>query len=113
MRAALAQPREHAVDTLDVQRPGRATAVRFSSTVSDRKTLRSCGTQPMPARARASGGAAVTSRPSMAIVPANRRVTPTMVLTSVVLPTPLRPSTASASPGATVSETPDTTMASP
>ena len=38
-----------------VQGPGRATAVRFSSTVSDLKMLRSCGTQPMPAGARWSG----------------------------------------------------------
>jgi len=35
-----------------VQRPGRSTAVRFSSTVSERKMLRSCGTQPIPAWAR-------------------------------------------------------------
>jgi hypothetical protein len=32
--------------------PGRATAVRFSSTVSDLKMLRSCGTQPIPGCAR-------------------------------------------------------------
>ena len=32
--------------------PGRATAVRFSCTVSDLKMLRSCGTQPTPAWAR-------------------------------------------------------------
>ena len=41
-----------------VHGPGRATAVRFSSTVSDWKMLRSCGTQPMPARARVSGASA-------------------------------------------------------
>ena len=46
-----------------VHGPGRATAVRFSSTVSDLKMLRSCGTQPMPAAARRCGGSAVTSLP--------------------------------------------------
>ncbi len=49
----LLQPREHARrPARTVQGPGRATAVMFSSTVSERKMLRSCGTQPMPAAAR-------------------------------------------------------------
>ena len=70
----------------------------FSCTVSERKMLRSCGTQPMPSAARVSGASAPTSRPPSAIEPAKRRVTPTRLSISVVLPTPLRPSTASASP---------------
>ena len=79
-----------------VHGPGRATAVRFSSTVSERKMLRSCGTQPMPSAARVSGASAIRGRPGRR--PAKRRVTPTRLSISVVLPTPLRPSTASASP---------------
>ena len=59
--------------------------------------LRSCGTQPMPAAARWCGGSAVTSRPASTMRPAWRRVTPTSVLSSVVLPVPLRPSSASES----------------
>jgi hypothetical protein len=50
--AALGQAREQSKTRFGVQGPGRATAVRFSSTVSDLKMLRSCGTQPMPAAAR-------------------------------------------------------------
>src|SRR5262245_4673243 len=38
-----------------VHAPGRAMAVRFSSTVSERKMLRSCGDQPTPAATRRSG----------------------------------------------------------
>ena len=96
-----------------VQRPGRATAVRFSSTVSDLKMLRSCGTQPMPACARWSGRSGVMSRPSSAIVPPMKRVTPTIELISVVLPMPLRPSSASDCPSASASETSLSTTASP
>jgi hypothetical protein len=59
--AALLQPRKHFVDLSTVHGPGCATAVMFSSTVSERKMLRSCGTQPIPARARWSGRIAVMS----------------------------------------------------
>ena len=96
-----------------VQGPGRATAVMFSSTVSERKILRSCGTQPMPAAARASGARVATSRPPRLSEPANRRVTPTMLSISVVLPTPLRPSTASASPSSSRKAMSDSTTARP
>ena len=64
--------------------------------------LRSCGTQPMPAPARSSTGSAWISRPASVIVPACRRVTPTRVSSSVVLPVPLRPSKASERPGCSV-----------
>ena len=85
----------------------------FSSTVSERKMLRSCGTQPMPARARWSGRSGVMSRPPTAMVPPNRRVTPTIELISVVLPVPLRPSSASTCPSASRSDRPGNTTASP
>jgi ABC-type branched-subunit amino acid transport system ATPase component len=39
------------------------------STVSERKMLRSCGTQPIPARARLSGASAVMSRPASLMAP--------------------------------------------
>jgi hypothetical protein len=105
--------REQLVDALGVHAPGRATDVRFSSTVSDRKMLRSCGTQPMPACARWSGRRAVMSRPSSAMLPAMKRVTPTIELIKVVLPMPLRPSRASDCRSASASETSWSTTASP
>ena len=85
----------------------------FSSTVSERKILRSCGTQPMPARARWSGRIAVMSRPPSVMVPPNRRVTPTIELISVVLPVPLRPSSASTWLSGSRSDMPGNTTASP
>src|SRR6476646_8369831 len=85
----------------------------FSSTVSERKILRSCGTQPIPARARWSGRIAVISSPPSAIAPPKRRVMPTIELISVVLPVPLRPSSASTWPSASESDMPDSTTASP
>src|SRR5882724_13100032 len=85
----------------------------FSSTVSERKMLRSCGTQPIPARARWSGRRAVISSPPSATVPPKRRVMPTIELISVVLPVPLRPSSASTWPSPSASDMPDSTTASP
>ena len=93
--------------------PGCATAVMFSSTVSERKMLRSCGTQPIPARARWSGRSAVMSAPPSATAPPKRRVMPTMELISVVLPVPLRPSSASTCPSGRVSDMLGSTTASP
>ena len=85
----------------------------FSSTVSERKMLRSCGTQPMPARARSSGRMKVMSRPPSVMLPPKRRVTPTMEFINVVLPVPLRPSTASTCPSGIRSDMFGSTMASP
>jgi hypothetical protein len=85
----------------------------FSCTVSERKMFRSCGTQPMPAAARASGDSVAISRPPRLREPAKRRVTPTTLSISVVLPTPLRPSTASASPSPSLKPTSDSTTARP
>src|SRR6516165_5964418 len=78
-----------------VHLPGRAIAVRFSSTVSDRNILRSCGDQPMPAATRCSGRAWVMSRPAKRMLPDLWVVRPSSELMSVVLPVPLRPSSAS------------------
>ncbi len=85
----------------------------FSSTVSERKMLRSCGTQPIPARARWSGRIAVISAPPSATEPPKRRVMPTMELISVVLPVPLRPNSASTCPSGSVSDRLGSTTASP
>src|SRR4051812_49418969 len=51
--------------------------------------------------------------PSSAMAPPKRRVTPTIELISVVLPVPLRPNSASASPSASASEMSGSTTASP
>ena len=96
-----------------VHGPLVATAVMFSSTVSDLKMLRSCGTQPMPAMARWSGRMRVTSTPPRRMVPARRRVRPTMVLMRVVLPVPFRPKRASAWPSGSLNEMSVRTTASP
>jgi hypothetical protein len=85
----------------------------FSSTVSDLKILRSCGTQPMPARARWSGRICVMSVPSSVMAPPKQRVTPTMELISVVLPVPLRPNSASTWLSARLSDMFGSTTASP
>ncbi len=58
-------------------------------------------------------GEVVMSCPPSAILPPRWRVTPTMVLSSVVLPVPLRPSTASARPSPSVRSMPEMTSASP
>src|ERR1700733_10198444 len=85
----------------------------FSSTVSERKILRSCGTQPIPARARWSGRIRVISSPPRLTVPPKRRVTPTIELISVVFPVPLRPSSASTWLSGSRSDMEGSTTASP
>src|SRR4051794_25255682 len=56
---------------------------------------------------------AVTSRPARAMVPPKRRVTPTIDLIRVVLPVPLRPSSASTWPSARLNDILGSTTASP
>ena len=75
--------------------------------------LRSCGTQPIPARARWSGRSGVMFRPFNETVPPKQRVMPTIELISVVLPVPLRPSSASTWPSGIESVMPGSTTASP
>ena len=76
------------------QRPGRAATVRFSSTDRLAKISRSCATQPMPACARRCGASRVMSVPRQTIEPRRSWVKPIKVSSSVLLPTPFRPSTA-------------------
>ena len=90
-RAAGTSRRRAPASTAPAARP----AVRFSSTVSDLKMLRSCGTQPMPAATRWSGRSPRSRGRRTRSIPARWRVTPTSVVSSVVLPVPLRPSSAS------------------
>jgi hypothetical protein len=52
------------------QGPGRATALRLSSTVSDLRMQGACGAQPMPAWARACTGSASIERPASVMRPA-------------------------------------------
>src|SRR5439155_12741263 len=61
---------------------------------------------PTPRRAMSCGVSRVRSRPSSSIVPRQGLRKPMIVLSSVVLPMPLRPSRATASPARTSSETP-------
>ncbi len=113
--APFLQAREHARRRLSiVHGPACATAVMFSSTVSELKMLRSCGTQPMPARRALVGRSASYHCPPSDDRAAEKRcVTPTIELISVVLPMPLRPSSASAWPSASRSEISASTTASP
>ena len=79
---------------------------RFSSTVRPGKILRSSGTRPIPRRHTLSGGSAAMSVEPKRIEPDVRSTQRAMVLTRVLLPTPLRPNTPSTSPCAMESETP-------
>ena len=86
---------------------------RFSSTVSDANTRRPCGTMLIPARATSWAASVRTSEPRKRIEPAvatgGRR--PQIDRSSVVLPIPLRPRSASTSPSPTLSEMPLSTRA--
>ena len=96
-----------------VHAPGRATTVRFSSTVSDSNTSRCCGTQPRPRRARWWLGILVMSTPLNVMRPRRRRVAPISVVSRVVLPMPLRPSSARLPPAGMLKLWSSSTMASP
>src|SRR6478752_2386598 len=74
---------------------------------------RSSGTQPMPARARASADRLARSAPSRVIVPSICRCRPMTERSRVVLPAPLRPTRVTTSPGATSMLTSVRTRASP
>ena len=77
-----------------VSTPRWAAITMFSCTVSDGNISRSCGTNPRPSAGRSCGGRAVISFPASTIFPDRTRVWPMSVESSVVLPTPLRPSSA-------------------
>jgi hypothetical protein len=74
---------------------------------------RPCGTYPTPARATAVVPAAVRSAPAKKTVPARRSTIPRIVCRSVVLPAPLRPTTATISSAPTVRSTPHNTVPDP
>src|SRR6476661_157856 len=74
---------------------------------------RSSGTQPMPARARASAERLARSAPSKVMAPSICRCSPMTERSSVVLPAPLRPTSVTTSPGATSTDTSVSTRASP
>src|SRR4051812_40785201 len=74
---------------------------------------RSSGTQPIPARARASADRLTRSDPSSGIVPSICRCRPMTERSRVVLPAPLRPTRVTTSPGATPMLTSVRTRASP
>ena len=98
---------------LGVPANARTSLEAITSTVSDGKTSRSCGTQPIPARARAPARMRARSRPIHRRLPPCTRASPISVTSSVVLPTPFRPSSAIASPALTVKLQSSTTIASP
>ena len=74
---------------------------RFSSTLRKVNTWRPSGTSTTPARATASASRPSMRRPSNSMLPLAGSITPAMVLSSVVLPAPLAPSTATMRPGPT------------
>ena len=74
---------------------------RFSATVSRGKMSRPCGTYPRPSDARAYGGSEAMLAPSHAIDPERIGKRPIRHLSSVVLPTPLRPSSVVQRPAGT------------
>ena len=78
---------------------------RLSSTVSDGKTSRFSGTCVSPRAAICSAPSRVTSSPPSVTVPAVGRSSPETDRRSVDLPAPLAPTTATSSPGSTVTVT--------
>src|SRR5690606_3605141 len=89
------------------------TTRRFSSTVRLPKMRRPWGTRPTPSRAIFCGGRPTSERPPSRMSPPtiDGGVSPQSARTSVVLPMPLRPSSAIALPSSTESVTPSSTWA--
>src|SRR5207237_10548109 len=71
---------------------------RFSRTRSESKTSSSWGTYPIPSRASRSRRKPVMSRPSRATLPPSTRAIPSIAFSSVLLPAPLGPTTATTWP---------------
>src|SRR5215470_8425918 len=90
-----------------------AVATRFSRADRLGNTCRPSGTSPMPSLATRYAASARISRPSKRIDPAIAGVSPMIERTVVVLPMPLRPISVTISPGAMVSEMPNSTWLSP
>ena len=62
------------------------------------KTLRSCGTNPMPLRTRCCGLSRVMSSPSSRIAPSRSMTMPKIAFIAVDLPAPLGPTMTATSP---------------
>jgi hypothetical protein len=76
-------------------------------------TDRPSGAWAMPARAKRWAGAPVKSAPATRTAPSVGATRPVASRATVVLPTPLAPSRATASPGSTASETSNTAWNGP
>ena len=87
--------------------------MRFSSTVSEGKMSRVCGTKPRPRAARWCGARPARSSPSKTMRPRVSCANPITADSVVVLPTPLRPISASFSPGAMCRLRPFSTVTAP
>ena len=99
LRAPLLEAREHRVDARESPRARRAR--RRSGSPRPSASGRCCapaGTQPSPARARRCGGRRVSVDAGERDARRCALAAPISALISVVLPTPLRPSTASDRP---------------
>src|SRR6185503_279596 len=86
---------------------------RFSWTVSVGNTRRPCGTRPMPLREIASGDRRSIGSPKSRTLPPRGRSQPMTEFMHVVLPAPLRPSSATTLPACNWNETACSTWLSP
>ena len=86
---------------------------RFSSTVMVPNSCRRSGTCARPARTIAEVARRPIEVPSKRMSPADSVTSPMTVLSSVLLPAPLAPISATISPAATSSETPCSTGVDP
>src|SRR5258708_16755563 len=93
--------------------PIATETARLSSTVSSGKRWFFWKLRGRPARARASGGIDVTSRPSISTRPASGASSPESRLKSVVLPEPFGPTIACRAPRGSVREMPRATSRAP
>src|SRR5262245_7995176 len=107
---ALAQPRDKGEDELG---PVRAPSWRWSRTVSVGKSWRPSGTCAMPRATIWAERSPSRRAPSNSIRPARTGKSPLIARRVVVLPAPLPPISATASPGRTSSETPAIAVRSP
>ena len=90
-----------------------APSARLSATVICANTRRPSGTIATPEVQTRCAGSRATSVPPTRISPAVRGCSPAIALTSVDLPAPFGPTTATVSPGPTVSSTDHSAWASP
>src|SRR6185503_7472221 len=93
--------------------PFRKATSRFSRTVRVGNTRLPCGTRPTPLREMTSGESRSTGSPKRNTRPLRGRSQPMTVFMQVVLPAPLRPSSASTLPSPTLKETECSTWLSP